>query len=51
MVGERTKESVEANFETELQAAHDLQRGPRWNPNGIEQGEDQQTELRWSRNS
>ena len=47
-VGERTEKSVEANFETELQTAHDLQRGPRWNPDGIEQGEAQQTELRGS---
>ena len=50
-VGERTEESAEANSETELQAAHDLQRGPRGNTDGTEQGEAQQTELRGSRDS
>ena len=50
-VGERTEESAEANLETELQTAHDLQREPRGNPDGTEQGKAQQTELRWSRDS
>ena len=50
-VGERTEESAEANPETELQTAHDLQREPRGNSDGTEQGEAQQTELRWSRDS
>ena len=48
-VGERTEGSAEANPKTELQTSHDLQRKTRWNPDGTEQGEAQQTELRWSR--
>ena len=50
-VGERTEESAEANLGTELQTAHDLQREPRGGTDGTEQGEAQQTELRWSRDS
>ena len=47
-VGERKEEGAEACRKTELQAAHDLQRVPRRNPNGCDQSEAQQTELRRS---
>ena len=50
LVRER-KKALKQILKPNYKAAHDLQRGPCWDSDGIEQGEDQQTELRGSRDS